>query len=94
MRKEVMQIGNIYGFDGGNYAGNVYEKEGLCPTIRANSGGNTQPMIIVSEFAGGGTANIYQAKQYASSVAMRESDSFKTDAAEHCGQKNQGEIKG
>lgn len=53
MQKEVKQLGNIYGFDGGNYAGNVYEKEGLCPAIRANSGGNTQPMIIVSGFAGG-----------------------------------------
>ncbi|MBD5464079.1 MAG: hypothetical protein HDR24_13675 [Lachnospiraceae bacterium] len=62
MQKEVKQIGNIYGFDGGNYAGNVYEKEGLCPAIRANSGGNTQPMIIVPEPAGGGTANVYQDK--------------------------------
>ena len=53
MQKEVKQIGNIYGFDGGNYAGNVYEKDGLCPVIRANSGGNTQPMIIVPDPAGG-----------------------------------------
>ena len=52
MQKEVKQIGNIYGFDGGNYAGNVYEKDGLCPVIRANSGGNTQPMIIVPDPAG------------------------------------------
>ncbi len=59
---DVKQIGNIYGFEGGNYAGNVYGKEGLCPTIRANSGGNTQPMIIVSDFAGGGTANIRKNK--------------------------------
>lgn len=50
---DVKQIGNIYGFDGGNYAGNVCEKDGLCPAIRANSGGNTQPMIIVPESAGG-----------------------------------------
>lgn len=55
MQKEVKQIGNIYGFDGGNYAGNVYAKDGLCPAIRANSGGNTQPMIIVTApLAGGG----------------------------------------
>lgn len=53
MQKEVKQIGNIYGFDGGNYAGNVYEKDGLCPAIRANSGGNTQPMIIVRDTPGG-----------------------------------------
>ncbi len=54
MQKEVKQIGNIYGFDGGNYAGNVYAKDGLCPAIRANSGGNTQPMIIVTAPLGGG----------------------------------------
>lgn len=54
MQKEVKQIGNIYGFDGGNYAGNVYAKDGLCPAIRANSGGNTQPMIIVSASSAGG----------------------------------------
>jgi hypothetical protein len=53
MQKEVKQIGNIYGFDGGNYAGNVYAKDGLCPAIRANSGGNTQPMIIVTAPLGG-----------------------------------------
>jgi len=40
------RIGNIYGFDGGNYAGNVYDTNSLSPTLRANSGGNTQPMII------------------------------------------------
>lgn len=40
------RIGNIYGFDGGNYAGNVYDSEKLSPTLRANSGGNTQPMIV------------------------------------------------
>lgn len=72
MQKEVKQIGNIYGFDGGNYAGNVYAKDGLCPAIRANSGGNTQPMIIVSaSSAGGGTADVLQDKIYASSIAMR-----------------------
>lgn len=53
MQKEVKQIGNIYGFDGGNYAGNVYDKDGISPTIRANSGGNTQPMIIVPNLARG-----------------------------------------
>ncbi|MDE5938488.1 MAG: hypothetical protein K2H37_05365 [Lachnospiraceae bacterium] len=75
MQKEVKQIGNIYGFDGGNYAGNVYAKDGLCPVIRANSGGNTQPMIIVTAPLGGGIANVLQDKIYAGSIATRGKES-------------------
>ncbi len=62
MQKEVKQIGNIYGFDGGNYAGNVYAKDGLCPAIRANSGGNTQPMIIVTAPLGGVLRMFFEAR--------------------------------
>lgn len=40
------KLGNIYGFDGGNYAGNVYDDEMLSPTIRTYQGGNQQPMIV------------------------------------------------
>lgn len=40
-----IKLGNIYGFDGGNYAGNVYDKGGLCPTLRSHQGGNQEPMI-------------------------------------------------
>ncbi|MCM1236882.1 MAG: DNA cytosine methyltransferase [Ruminococcus flavefaciens] len=43
---EEKRLGNIYGFDGGNYAGNVYDKDGLSPTIRTYQGGNQQPMIV------------------------------------------------
>lgn len=43
---EERRLGNIYGFDGGNYAGNVYDKEMLSPTIRTYQGGNQQPMIL------------------------------------------------
>lgn len=46
MRREVIRLGNIYGFMGGNYAGTVYQKDGLAPTLRAHTGGNTEPMII------------------------------------------------
>lgn len=45
---EERRLGNIYGFDGGNYAGNVYDKEMLSPTIRTYQGGNRQPMIVRS----------------------------------------------
>lgn len=40
------RIGNIYGFDGGNYAGNVYSVNAEAPTIRTGAGGNQQPMIV------------------------------------------------
>lgn len=40
------RLGNIYGFDGGNYAGNIYDDEMLSPTIRTYQGGNQQPMIV------------------------------------------------
>lgn len=43
---EERRLGNIYGFDGGNYAGNVYDDEMLSPTIRTYRGGNQQPMIV------------------------------------------------
>ena len=43
---EVSKLGNIYGFDGGNYAGNVYDLENIAPTLRSHSGGNTEPMIV------------------------------------------------
>lgn len=41
-----VRIGNIYGFDGGNYAGNVYDKDSCSPTIRTYQGGNQQPRIV------------------------------------------------
>lgn len=43
---EVIRLGNIYGFNGGNYAGNVYETEALAPTLLNMQGGNRQPMIV------------------------------------------------
>lgn len=43
---EVKNLGNIYGFTGGSYAGIVYDSNGLCPNINAMEGGNRQPMIV------------------------------------------------
>ena len=43
---EVNKLGNIYGFDDGNYAGNVYDSENIAPTLRSHSRGNTEPMIV------------------------------------------------
>ena len=42
------KIGNIFGFTGGNYAGNVYDKDHLSPTLNTMQGGGKQPMIIDS----------------------------------------------
>lgn len=42
------RLGNIYGFDGGNYAGNVYDEKALSPTIRTYQGNNREPMIVRS----------------------------------------------
>lgn len=43
--KEV-KLGNLYGFDGGNFAGNVYDRNALSPTIRTYQGGNQQPLVM------------------------------------------------
>lgn len=43
---EVKRLGNIFGFTGGNFSGNVYDKFSLSPTLNTMQGGNTQPMII------------------------------------------------
>ena len=44
---EVTRLGNIYGKDRGTgFAGNVWDTEGLCPTITTMQGGNREPMII------------------------------------------------
>lgn len=43
---ESVKVGNIFGHTGGNYAGNVYDKYSLSPTLNTMQGGNTQPMII------------------------------------------------
>lgn len=41
-----VRLGNIFGFSGGNYAGNVYDKDFLAPTLNTMQGGCKQPMIV------------------------------------------------
>lgn len=42
-----VRVGNIYGEDKGTgYAGNIWDKDGLSPTLNTMQGGNKQPMII------------------------------------------------
>ena len=43
----VIKLGNIYGFTGGNFAGNVYSTKGIAPALKTMQGGNRQPLIVV-----------------------------------------------
>lgn len=43
---EEKKLGNLFGCTGGNYAGNVYDKNYISPTILTAQGGQRQPMII------------------------------------------------
>ena len=47
--KKVTILGNIYGFKGGNYAGTVFDKQGISPCINTCGGGNREPMVVVKE---------------------------------------------
>ena len=46
MSNKERKLGNLWGYTGGNYAGNVYDKDYICPTILTMQGGLKQPMII------------------------------------------------
>ena len=51
---EVIRLGNLYGEDRGTgFAGNVWDKENLCPTITTMQGGGREPMIIDDVIIGG-----------------------------------------
>ena len=47
--EKVKQLGNIFGYTGGNYSGNVYDSHALSPTLNTMQGGNKQPMIIENQ---------------------------------------------
>lgn len=40
------RLGNIFEYTGGNFAGNVYDKNGLTPALNTMQGGWKQPLII------------------------------------------------
>lgn len=42
----VIRLFNIYGFTGGSFAGNVYDTNGIAPSINTCEGGNRQPLIV------------------------------------------------
>ena len=43
---DIIHIGNLYGPDRGTgYAGNIWGKDGLAPTLTTRGGGMREPMI-------------------------------------------------
>lgn len=47
---EVIRFGNIYNENAGlGFAGNVWDKNGICPTLTTMQGGGREPMIIEEE---------------------------------------------
>ena len=45
-----VRLGNIYGEDKGTgFAGNVWDKEAISPTLTTMQGGNRQPMVVVDK---------------------------------------------
>ncbi len=50
VRDEPVRLGNIYGEQfGTGYAGNVWDKSPLCPTLMTMQGGNRQPLVTIEE---------------------------------------------
>lgn len=47
--KAECRLGNLNGATGGNYAGQVYDKDYLCPTLTDMQGGGRQPHIVEVE---------------------------------------------
>ena len=47
---ELIRLGNVYGEQfGASYAGNVWDKNGLCPVLMTMQGGGRQPMVIENQ---------------------------------------------
>ena len=46
---DVKRLGSIFGHEGGNYAGLVYDPRGLAPTINTAQGGYRMPLLIEVE---------------------------------------------
>lgn len=49
MSEKTERLFNIYGYNGGNYAGNVYGINGIAPTINCMCGGNRKPLILIKD---------------------------------------------
>ena len=50
---EIKRLGNLGGYSGGSFGGQVYSQDGLVPTINTCGGGDREPMTIECECLGG-----------------------------------------
>ena len=46
---EINKLGNIYGFDGGSFAGIVFDTNYIFPALNTMQGGRRQPLILVKK---------------------------------------------
>ena len=65
------RLGNLYGFTGGSFAGQVYDTDGVSPTINCAEGGGRQPHIIVDDFYKNRVSRAY--KDYSPSIRSERS---------------------
>lgn len=74
---ESVKLGILFGYTGGNYAGNVYDKYSLSPTLNTMQGGYKQPMIIDNPNPKliGGLGEINFGKQYRQGNRVYDSES-------------------
>ncbi len=74
---ETVRLGNIFGYTGGNFSGNVYDKFSLSPTLNTMQGGNKQPMIVENPNPKlvGGLGEINFGKQYRQGNRVYDSNS-------------------
>lgn len=70
--ENVIRFGNVYGnFDGGNYAGMVYDYRYLSPTLNTMEGGGRQPMIVVCDDVNKQSEGDYKVIEKDSNVGYR-----------------------
>lgn len=69
------KIGNVYNpkHTGGSFAGNVYDKKGLCPALSTMQGGGRQPHVVTNATIGiDKSINNTQMIEYANCITARE----------------------
>ena len=73
------RLGNIFGFGGGNYAGNVYDKNYMCPTLNTMQGGYKQPMILanINPSGNGINGNVYSADAESPTITTNKGEGSK-----------------
>ena len=60
------RLGNLNGFTGGSFAGQVYDINGIGPSVTTCSGGGREPHIIIDDLYEGRDIRVYT--EYAPSL--------------------------